>query len=561
MLIQSTKPLVSLLLITYINWKCYYFIVDLLMGLVLAAEDTTSIILTWVLSLLLNNHDKLSKVQQELDVYIGKDRLFVTESDTKNLVYLQSIIKETLRLYPPAPLSVIHEAIEDCIVNGYHLTLANVLHWFEFETPSGIAVDMREGLGITSSKATPLEVHITPRLPFFSQQLQLLQSLLFHYCFFSPSYGSQEETQTRRKQHQKLSHDWFCIIWTLLASNAQISTIELLSNHRLNLLKHVKTSLQQLYQLWNKTKSSNRDKVLVEMKRWFRDVTLNVILRIVVGKRMLNSYEGVETVKWKKSLDDLFGLNALPYLRCLDIGGDLKLMKKVAKDLDQVAEEWLREHKEKRAENEANSEEDFMGVLLYILSDTEEHAADTINKATSLNLILVAEDNSSITMTWALSLLLNNETLHIYPAALHSVIHEAIEDCSVSRYHVSADTNVKGHDFELIPFSSGRRMCPRVSIETLSGEAVDMREAPGLTSPKVTPLEVKITPLEFEGVLLWIWGYPYKYPEFQKKKRVASYKMYRVEGKVKGSLRMRFRWPNDTFTQAVYGWWDVTRMQ
>ncbi|PPD82850.1 hypothetical protein GOBAR_DD20212 [Gossypium barbadense] len=94
----------------------------------------------------------------------------------------------------------------------------------------------------------------------------------------------------------------------------KICIIELLSNHRLNLLKHVresevKTSLQQLYQLWNKKKSSNSDKVLVEMKRWFRDVTLNVILRIVVGKQIPNSYEGVETVKWKKSLDDLFELS------------------------------------------------------------------------------------------------------------------------------------------------------------------------------------------------------------------------------------------------------------
>ncbi|XP_040952334.1 cytochrome P450 CYP82H23 [Gossypium hirsutum] len=69
----------------------------------------------------------------------------------------------------------------------------------------------------------------------------------------------------------------------------KFATVELLSNHRLNLLKHVrksevKTSLQQLYQLWNKKKSSNSDKVLVEMKRWFGDVTLNVILMIVVGK-------------------------------------------------------------------------------------------------------------------------------------------------------------------------------------------------------------------------------------------------------------------------------------
>lgn len=44
-------------------------------------------------------------------------------------------------------------------------------------------------------------------------------------------------------------------------------------------------------------------------------------------------------------------------------------------------------------------------------------------------------------------------------------------------------------------------------------------------------------------------------PEFQRKKRVASYKMYSVEGKVKGSFRKSFRWLKDKYTQVVYGWW------
>ncbi|KAK8637525.1 hypothetical protein V6N13_064944 [Hibiscus sabdariffa] len=45
------------------------------------------------------------------------------------------------------------------------LILANLLHWFTIETPTGETVDMREAPGITSVKTTPLEVHITPRLP------------------------------------------------------------------------------------------------------------------------------------------------------------------------------------------------------------------------------------------------------------------------------------------------------------------------------------------------------------------------------------------------------------
>ncbi|KAJ9190350.1 hypothetical protein P3X46_001566 [Hevea brasiliensis] len=43
-------------------------------------------------------------------------------------------------------------------------------------------------------------------------------------------------------------------------------------------------------------------------------------------------------------------------------------------------------------------------------------------------------------------------------------------------------------------------------------------------------------------------------PELQRKKRVASYKVYAMEGKMKGSLRKSFRWIKDTYTQVVYGW-------
>ncbi|RYR47298.1 hypothetical protein Ahy_A07g033239 isoform D [Arachis hypogaea] len=42
-------------------------------------------------------------------------------------------------------------------------------------------------------------------------------------------------------------------------------------------------------------------------------------------------------------------------------------------------------------------------------------------------------------------------------------------------------------------------------------------------------------------------------PELQRKKRVASYKMYSVEGKVKRSLRNSFRWLKNKYSKVVYG--------
>ncbi|XP_055824877.1 uncharacterized protein LOC129893388 [Solanum dulcamara] len=43
-------------------------------------------------------------------------------------------------------------------------------------------------------------------------------------------------------------------------------------------------------------------------------------------------------------------------------------------------------------------------------------------------------------------------------------------------------------------------------------------------------------------------------PELQRKKRVASYKVYTVEGKVKGSIKKSFRWIKERCTKVVYGW-------
>ncbi|CAI0426546.1 unnamed protein product [Linum tenue] len=88
--------------------------------LILAGADTTSITVIWTLSNLLNNRNMLELAQQELDVKVGKTRP-MEHSDISSLIYLQAIVKETLRLYPPAPTAIPHQATEDCTIHGYRV--------------------------------------------------------------------------------------------------------------------------------------------------------------------------------------------------------------------------------------------------------------------------------------------------------------------------------------------------------------------------------------------------------------------------------------------------------
>ncbi|PWA44782.1 cytochrome P450-like protein [Artemisia annua] len=98
----------------------------LLLVLLSAGTTTSASILEWAFSLLLNHPEVLHKAQSEIDNHVGNDR-FLEESDIEHLPYLRCIVKETLRLYPTAPLLVPHESSEDCKVGGYHVPKETML--------------------------------------------------------------------------------------------------------------------------------------------------------------------------------------------------------------------------------------------------------------------------------------------------------------------------------------------------------------------------------------------------------------------------------------------------
>ena len=84
----------------------------------MAGIDTTSSTVEWAMTELLQNPEKLTKAQTELRQLLGKYEL-IQEFDIKKLPYLQAVMKETLRLHPPAPFLLPHKAETEVEISSY----------------------------------------------------------------------------------------------------------------------------------------------------------------------------------------------------------------------------------------------------------------------------------------------------------------------------------------------------------------------------------------------------------------------------------------------------------
>ncbi|KAI3772770.1 hypothetical protein L6452_03963 [Arctium lappa] len=92
------------------------FIQDLIAG----GTGTAATTVEWAMSELIKQPDLVKKATEELDRVIGKER-WVEEVDFPNLPFVDSILKETMRLHPVAVLLAPHLALEDCQVAGYDI--------------------------------------------------------------------------------------------------------------------------------------------------------------------------------------------------------------------------------------------------------------------------------------------------------------------------------------------------------------------------------------------------------------------------------------------------------
>ncbi|XP_022775609.1 cytochrome P450 71B36-like [Durio zibethinus] len=112
-------------------WLTKNHIKAVLLNMFLGGVDTSALVVNWAMAELSRKPRLMKKAQDEVRRIVGKKGR-VTETDLDQLLFLKMVIKETLRLHPPAPLLIARETMSHFKINGYNIypkTLIQINAW------------------------------------------------------------------------------------------------------------------------------------------------------------------------------------------------------------------------------------------------------------------------------------------------------------------------------------------------------------------------------------------------------------------------------------------------
>ncbi|XP_058772819.1 cytochrome P450 81E8-like [Vicia villosa] len=258
----------------------------------------------------------------------------------------------------------------------------------------------------------------------------------------------------------------------------RICSIEILSNHRLNSFSDIRKD-ETMRLIQKLAENSQKDFAKVELRTLFSELTFNIIMRMVCGKRFYGD-ESDEAKKFRDIMNEIqqFGLGSklgefVPLFRFFDFSGHEKNLKKVGEKMDALFQGLVDEHRRDGNENKNT----MIDHLLSLQQSQPDYYSDQIIKGLIMALIVAGTETSAITLEWAMANLLNHpeilekakielenhigqeslieegeatklqylqniisETLRLHPAAPMLLPHVSLEDCTVGGFDVPRNT-------------------------------------------------------------------------------------------------------------------------
>ncbi|KAJ9559862.1 hypothetical protein OSB04_005022 [Centaurea solstitialis] len=263
----------------------------------------------------------------------------------------------------------------------------------------------------------------------------------------------------------------------------RIASTELLSLRHLNKLYEIRMDECRL--MIHKLLLTNSSQV--NMKSVFYELMLNVMMRMISGKRYFGGDIAdveEEGKRFKKILDEVFlsssasdVMDYLPSLSWLGVKGPEKKLIALKEKIDVFFQELINQLKQVKPGEVENKNNTMIEVLFSLQRSNPEYYTDQMITSFLMVLLSAGTETSSTTMEWGLSLMLNdpqvikkarneidlhvgkyrlieesdianlpylrcilNETLRLYPPAPLLVPHESSEDTIVGGYHISRGT-------------------------------------------------------------------------------------------------------------------------
>ncbi|XP_024185717.1 cytochrome P450 81Q32 [Rosa chinensis] len=268
----------------------------------------------------------------------------------------------------------------------------------------------------------------------------------------------------------------------------RIGTTEIYSTSRLNIFSGIrKDEVKKL--LFKLSRSSREDFAKVDLRSMLSEMTFNIIMTMVAGKRFYGDdvSDKDESKQFRDIMREAFTYGGvtnpsdfLPALKWFGSGaGFEKKVMDLSKRMNAFLQGLIDEQQLSKTTSGQSEASTMIHHLLSLQESEPEYYTDQIIKGHILVMLLAGTDSSSLTLEWAMSNLLNHpevlkraraeldakfgqerlidepdifelpylqgiisETLRLYPTAPLLVPHYTSDDCTIGGFDVPCDTIV-----------------------------------------------------------------------------------------------------------------------